>query len=83
MAWDPDALNRQFKTRAENHRLYFCQCRERATTNSSYERQAAEALAAYQAQDYFVHRTFLSSRERLAAELRSIRDRNYTPSESV
>lgn len=81
MIWDADALNRQFKTRAEDHRLYLRQCRERATTNSSYERQADEALAAYQAHDYFVDRTFLRSRERLIAELRSIRDRNYTPSE--
>ncbi len=82
MEWDANALNRRFKARAEDHRLYLQQCRQRLRDNPSYERLADETLARYQAHDYFVDRTFLESRHALVAELKRIRDRNYTPSEA-
>lgn len=81
MLWDAAALNLQFKRRAEDHRLYLYQCRQRMAVNSSYERLADETLASYQAHDYFVDRTFLTSSESMLAELAQIRDRNYTPTE--
>lgn len=82
MEWDANALNRQFKARAEDHRLYLQQCRQRLADNASYERLADETLARYQVYDYFVDRTFLDSRDALVAELMRIRGRNYTPSEA-
>ncbi len=80
-AWDVQSINRKFKAAAENHRLRVKECRQRVARNSSYEQQADEALARYQAHDYFVDRTFLQTRNSLLQELGRLRDRNHTPSE--
>jgi hypothetical protein len=79
--WDAASVERKFRSTATDAYLYLKQCRALVTENPSYERMIDEHTARWEANDYFVGRTFTDSREELLAELGAIRDRHHKPSD--
>ena len=78
--WDAASVERKFRSTATDAHLYLTKCRALVAENPSYERIIDEQTARWEANDYFVGRTFTDSREELLAELGAIRDRHHKPS---